>query len=411
MNADPATTRNRRVVLLAPLTPAPGGNGLAMRAGTFLDALATDSPVDVVIVPVVGPGAVTDWVRARARHVVVVDPVAEAAAPSHGVAQLADPYLRARLETSAPLPQLAALAPPTLAASASASIGTEPPAAVVVVREYLAPLGINLARFLHADRVVVDLDDDTETLLHELGHADAAAAYGRLARAWLPDADAVTMASPLDAPRVAAWYGLARIETIPNACPRVVPAPPAPGHDRLLFVGNLTYQPNIDAVRELVGAILPAIRRDRPTVTVDIVGNHEGRLSALASPGIVLAGAVADLAPWYADADVVVVPLRHGAGTRIKVLEALAYRRPVVATPTAIAGLHLRGDHDVVIAEPRHLAAAVLRVLADPSLAAALADHGFATATDHYAPEIIAANVRSVVLATRADSRAEHREQ
>ena len=274
---------------------------------------------------------------------------------------------------------------------------------VVVLREYLAPLGINLARLLHADRVVVDLDDDTETLLHELGHADAAAAYGRLARAWLPDADAVTMASPLDAPRVAARYGLVRVETIPNACPRVAPAPPAPRHDRLLFVGNLTYLPNIDAARELVETILPAIRHDRPAVTADIVGNHEGTTLGLASPGIVLAGAVDDLAPWYADADVVVVPLRFGAGTRIKVLEALAYRRPVVATPAAIVGLGLRNEHGVLVAEPGKVADAVLRVLADPALAEALADHGYRTATDHYAPEVIAPNVRSVVLATRAD--------
>ena len=82
----------------------------------------------------------------------------------------------------------------------------------------------------------------------------------------------------------------------------------------------------------------------------------------MCAPGVRVAGYVEDLRPWYRGADVVVVPLRHGGGTRIKVLEAFAYRRPVVATPLAVAGLDVRDRREALLADssprwPRRLGA------------------------------------------------------
>ena len=188
------------MVLVVPLAPAAGGNGLAMRAGMWLDALVERARVHVVVAPVSGPAASLEWTAARAEHVVVVD-LERGDAVTGVVGLLADPALRDRLTRTAPLPRLAGRAPPTLAAAAAEALGpgVEGATAVVTLRSYLAPLGITLARRLGALRVVVDLDDDDEQLLREQGDDAEADAYGRLLRTWLPDADAVVAASPFDA--------------------------------------------------------------------------------------------------------------------------------------------------------------------------------------------------------------------
>jgi glycosyltransferase involved in cell wall biosynthesis len=402
------------VVLVTPLAPAPTGNGLAMRAGMFLEALAAQRAVDVVIVPVVGPGEPHDWASRLARRVVVVPPVGAASAGEHVRAQLADAVLRARLERTSPLPQRARLAPPTLVTDAVAALGeaSASPVAVVSMREYLAPFGIWLARHLHATRTVIDLDDDAEALLHELGHDIEAAAYGRLARAWLPDAHLVTLSSPREARQVAARYELETVETVPNTvhAPPAKPASPAsasigsvPGADApddVLFVGNLTYEPNIDAARTLVDEILPVLRQLRPTATVTLVGSHDRRLAGVATrPGVTLAGEVDDVGGWYERVGAVVVPLRFGSGTRIKVIEAFAHRRPVVATPLAVAGLAVTNGVDVLIAEePHDIALRIMELLGSPELAHDLTTAAFTTYEDHYAPDAVMPIVRQAVL-------------
>ena len=160
--------------------------------------------------------------------------------------------------------------------------------------------------------------------------------------AWLGDADLVTVASPVDAKRVRARDRRVLVETIPNFVRDVGPVPPSPGRDHLLYVGNLTYGPNVDAARSLVEQVLPALRQTRPQATVTLVGSYDARIADLAEVnGVTVVGQVPDVSDWYADADAVVVPLRLGSGTRIKVLEAFAHRRPVIATPAAVAGLEV----------------------------------------------------------------------
>ena len=193
---DRAAVDSRVVVLVVPLAPAPDGNGLAMRAGMWLEALAPHARVHVVVVPVAGPAAPLDWTAARAARAEVVEPEWE---PSieRVLAQLADPAERARLTRTAPLPWLARPVPTTLAVGAEAALGPDVvgAAAVVILRSYLAPFGITLARHLRAGNVVVDLDDDDEELLRARGDVSEADAYDRLARAWLPEADTVVAAS------------------------------------------------------------------------------------------------------------------------------------------------------------------------------------------------------------------------
>ena len=139
-------------VLVVPMAPAPTGNGLAMRAGLLLEALAGAGPVDVVVVPVSGAATGGEWLSARARQVLVVEPDPPRTR-ADVVAQLSDPVGRAELTALEQLPPRARRATP---ASARAVIGglRQEAATVVVLRSYLAPFGVTLARELRclADR-------------------------------------------------------------------------------------------------------------------------------------------------------------------------------------------------------------------------------------------------------------------
>jgi polysaccharide biosynthesis protein PslH len=399
--------RSGPVVVVVPLPPAGTGNGLAMRAGMLVDAMAAVADVHLVVVPVSGPADDCSWAAARARSVTVVDPITPANARDHTTRQLADPELRARLERTAPMPARAGLAPPTLASAVASALPKEArhPAALLAMRLYLAPLGVQLGRELGADRLVIDADDDDAALLRSLGDEDEADAYERLARCWLPDADAVLAASPIDAAGIATRAGIEHAVVAPNAV-RIPAAvlPPPPVDDRLLFVGNLTYAPNRDAARLLACEILPPLRERRPRATLELVGPADPSLTDVAQgEGIDVTGAVPDVAPHYAHADVVVVPMRHGAGTRIKVLEAFAFRRPVVATATAIAGLDVTpGSHAAVVETPDEIAGAIDDLLGAPAQAAAMVERAAEVVATRYSPAAVAPVVQMAVLGTAA---------
>jgi glycosyltransferase involved in cell wall biosynthesis len=397
--------RDRGVVLVVPLVPATGGNGLAMRAGMLLEALAGHCGVDLIIVPVSGAAEDTAWAAGLARSLTLVAPVSGDAARSHLTRQLADPALRDRLARSAPLPARAILAPPTLALDALAEPGalTRPgmharrPLAVVAMRGYLAPFGITLARTLEAGRTVIDLDDDDEILARSYGETAEADAVGRLARAWLPDADVVCAASSQEAEAMAPRYGIPHVRTLPNAVRLPAPLAPPPAKHRLLFVGNLTYAPNLEAAQALITEVLPRVQAKYPDATLDLVGPHAGDLAG-ASAATRVTGRVADLRTWYDSADVVVAPLWHGGGTRIKVLEAFAYGRPVVATPLAVRGIDVRGDRDVLLADsPQALADAVSALFETPALGARLCEHAGRVVRERYAQSVVAGLVWDLV--------------
>jgi glycosyltransferase involved in cell wall biosynthesis len=149
-----------------------------------------------------------------------------------------------------------------------------------------------------------------------------------------------------------------------------------------------------------VTEVLPRVRAARPGASLDLVGpNVPGSLDDLAAvAGVRVHGWVDDLAAAYAAADLVVAPLLHGAGTRIKVLEAFAYRRPVVATAVAVAGLGVEHGLEVVIADTADdIAVAIVGVLDDEAQAQALVAGGVATLDRRFTPDVVAPLVRAVV--------------
>jgi polysaccharide biosynthesis protein PslH len=383
------------VVLVVPIVPAVTGNGLAMRAGMLLDALAPVADVHVVVVPISGARGDREWVDERAKTLTVVDPVGPDRMRAHTTKQIADPDLRHRLERAAPLPARAVLVPPTLADD----LVLPRPTALLAMRLYMAPLGVRLARRLEAARVVIDADDDDGTLLRALDDTDEADAFDRLAKAWLPDADLVTAASPIDATTIRDRTGLSEVAVLPNALvvPESVGDPP--GADRLLFVGNLTYEPNVVAARVLASEVIPRVREQRPDATATLVGRHGADLDDLARlPGVELVGSVPEVASFYESTDLVVVPLRHGGGTRIKILEAFAHRRPVVATEVAIAGIDIDDDAAMIANTADELAHAVVSLLDDRGRAGDIAGRALRVVQTRYSPSVVAPLIRRSVL-------------
>jgi glycosyltransferase involved in cell wall biosynthesis len=92
------------------------------------------------------------------------------------------------------------------------------------------------------------------------------------------------------------------------------------------------------------------------------------------APELEVVGPVADVRPWYAQADAIVVPVRAGGGTRIKVLEAFALGRPVVSTSIGIEGIEAQPEEHVLIGDtPGALAHQCLRVMTDAALGQRLA--------------------------------------
>lgn len=147
-----------------------------------------------------------------------------------------------------------------------------------------------------------------------------------------------------------------------NHCP--------PQNHKILFVGNFSHPPNVDAVNWLVQEILPSIRNRCPMTELFVVGSGlspaaQRRLNL--ETGVNMIGWLSDeaLAATYKSCRAVVVPLRFGAGVKHKVIAALAKGRPVVMTEVGAQGMEwLNGSADVVN-HSTEFAAATIRLLTD----------------------------------------------
>jgi glycosyltransferase involved in cell wall biosynthesis len=164
------------------------------------------------------------------------------------------------------------------------------------------------------------------------------------------------------------------------------PLAPEPGN-RLLFVGELSYPPNADAVLFFCHAILPLVLREIPDVHLLVVGHRPPpAVQRLAAGGhVTVTGSVPDLLPYYRQAAVTVVPLRGGGGTRLKILESMALGRPVVSTAVGCEGLAVEdGAHLFVADEADHFAQRVVQLLRNPVLQARLAADARRLMEDRY---------------------------
>lgn len=123
---------------------------------------------------------------------------------------------------------------------------------------------------------------------------------------------------------------------------------------RLVFCGRMDYYPNTDAVAHFAEAVLPQLRQIDCSTEFWAVGQAvPPRLRELAdrTPGLRLTGRVDDVRPFLAEAEVIVVPLRVGGGTRLKILEAMAMARPIVSSTVGAEGLEIEPGRDLLLAD------------------------------------------------------------
>ena len=143
----------------------------------------------------------------------------------------------------------------------------------------------------------------------------------------------------------------------------------------LIYNGALTYSVNLDAMRYFVREILPQIRAVEPRVRLEITGRADQvAQNELSEDNVVsFTGYVQDVRPFVQAAAVCVVPLQHGGGTRLKILEAMALGTPVVATAKGAEGLDVRhGEHLLIADSADEFARATLLILRDGELRARL---------------------------------------
>jgi polysaccharide biosynthesis protein PslH len=205
------------------------------------------------------------------------------------------------------------------------------------------------------------------------------------------EADGVYLCSAADERRLLDHIPKARTAVIPNAAdveyyqPR--PTDPPPDGCTVVYFGLLSTVPNIDGVIHFVKEIWPGIAAAHPEARCKIIGGRPPpSLLALAGPRVELTGLVSDLRPHLAAAAAVVVPLRLGGGTRLKIVEAMAMGKAIVSTTLGAEGIEaVPGRHILIEDEPAAFADAVNRLLTEPGLAARIGESARRRAVERYA--------------------------
>jgi len=178
----------------------------------------------------------------------------------------------------------------------------------------------------------------------------------------------------------------------------------------LLFFGVLSYAPNSDAATYFARQVFPLIKKQVPDARFVIGGASPSpeicRLHG--SDGVTVAGFIADLGTALAQAAVVVAPLRAGSGTRIKIMEAMAHGKAVVATSIGAEGIPARDSVDIFIRDkPQDMATACVQLLREPALRRETGVHARAFVKDNFEwssiGKTVAEIVRSAVGITAAD--------
>jgi glycosyltransferase involved in cell wall biosynthesis len=370
------------LLYLSPVVPAVTGNGLAMRAGTVLEILAQSYSVTLLVVTLYPPfGAAVPEVFQKLcrRHAVI---------PARRHSWLS---FLSRLASNGRLALYSRLDFDVVHVFRLAMLP--------YARRYLARGPVRPARHLDLD----EIESLTHTRIAGLCRANGDEMVARFEEWQAQQAEVaereafgqyhrIYVCSEDDRSKISGRTR-AQVCVLPNAV-HAVSAPAADEGSNLLFVGTLGYYPNDDAARFLCAEIVPRIREQWSGVfQVDIVGSGaSSRLVKAASldSSVHLRGNVPDLEPRYRNAAAVVVPIRAGGGTRIKILEAFSYRRPVVTTAAGIEGIDAQHEDHVLIGDtPDDFARHCVRLMTQPELGRRLAANAWELLANRYSIEAL----------------------
>lgn len=193
-----------------------------------------------------------------------------------------------------------------------------------------------------------------------------------------------------------------RVAVVRNSYPDPGPlVPPPPATDAPVFVlpGQLAYVPNVDGAQWLVQSIWPLVRARLPDARLRLVGTPGPEVRALAThPGVEVVGPVLSTRDEIRAATALVVPLRYGSGTRVKILEGWAHGTPVVSTTVGAAGLGAVHGGDLLLADADEgFADALVALATDPALGERLRAAGRAHYERDYTTQQVAADVARLV--------------
>lgn len=391
-------SKTRKLLFISPTWPKAAGNGRAMRADAVSRALARRYDLHLALARPDGTEA----------------PDAREGITLHGPARSFRDSLRRWIEThSAAVYRRLYAAPPdwmlpdsTTQAKFLQLTNAVNVDRVHVFRIYMAPFAGPLLNKVPCQLDLDECESRTRRRISELarrnGHtsmadslAEEAQFYQRVEREWLPRFTRVFVASESDRAYLLERDARLNIDVLPNTIDVPPEASAKPKRNSrqttpltLLFVGNLSYYPNEDGVRFFVREVLPIIRGRAREVRLEVLGAGASRsLQACLSrqPNVRFSGYVPDLKAAYASADVAVVPIRAGGGTRIKVLEAFARRVPVVSTTLGAEGICARdGEHLLLADTPEQFAEACLRTADDETIKEELCHRAYALVAERY---------------------------
>jgi glycosyltransferase involved in cell wall biosynthesis len=350
----PLTSRTYTFALVAPYLPAPANTGGRIRIHRLARGLARFGPVDLY-----------------ARYWPV-----EIAPEAGDVASALSLYARRELHDRgrfAGVPGVTSrrareAAPRALCDALARQHRATPYDAVVACHSY----GALAAMGLRGPALVVD-EHNIESRYARAVTPDArveAAKLQRWERAVWRRADLVTAVSDDDAREVGRSRSGATA-VVPNgvACAEIeFIAPSRRASREILFVGAMSHPPNVRCAVELAREVLPRVRRTHPDARLILCGRAPvAEVRALASRDVEVTGTVDDVAPWLARAGVYVNLLRAGAGSSLKVPEALAAGVPLVSTRTGVRGFALDDRHLHIAETADDAARAVLEAWRSPA--------------------------------------------
>jgi glycosyltransferase involved in cell wall biosynthesis len=258
-------------------------------------------------------------------------------------------------------------------------------------------------------RVAVDLPDadfykagrDLRGRPWNLDLALAATDYWKLRRAerkWEHDGHWFVVCSEIDRQRLARKED--RVAVVRNAVEAPAERTDSPEASTLTFVGALAYKPNREAALYFVGKIFPRILEAVPEAHFSIIGSSPPvEIEALAQDShVTVTGFVNSLDPYLRRASVAVAPLLNGCGTRLKILEAMSYGKPVVATSLGAEGLSVEHAGNIFLADnPDQFAGYCIELLRDPLLRSQIGGAGRQFVQSHHSIEHAQRDLRDLL--------------
>jgi glycosyltransferase involved in cell wall biosynthesis len=193
-------------------------------------------------------------------------------------------------------------------------------------------------------------------------------------------ADACAVTTPRDEAAIRQAVPTARTAVVPNAADTEFYSPQAsrPEPATILFFGTIAHYPNTDGLLFFLDNVMPLLKRVRPDVRLLVVGPAPTpEIRRRAARDVIVTGEVPDVRPYLERAKVVIVPLRIGGGTRLKIVEAMAMAKPVVSTSLGAEGLEVTDGENILLADDaRTFADRVARILGDDAVAMSLGSAG-----------------------------------